>query len=354
MEEIGLNPARIIAAWADALDEATADGRTLRGVGEPAWYGRRDLELIECQLHELLLNRAFDDGPGVAPALPLRRVAAPARRCATSPWRPTPSAPPPPRGGPSDRYVPDGDLVAFAAPLARPREGVLRGVFRGAHDIPATRHTVAQYARTCGLPEEQVEALQLAASELATNSVRYGGGSGTVAMWVQEGAAVVEFTDAGHVTDPLTGRLTPSLRAGGRPGPVPRAPALRPGAAALLAGGHHGPRRHLAVTTAAATSAVEVLPCTPDRWPDVVAVFEGPGDPGRCWCQWFYRGGQRRQRSTPTPTARHCSAQVEERPPGVLGYLDGTPAGWCAIAPRPTLHPADPVAAAGRHRGGRS
>ena len=47
MEELGQNPARIIAAWADALAAATAGGRTLRGVGEPAWYGRRDLELVE-------------------------------------------------------------------------------------------------------------------------------------------------------------------------------------------------------------------------------------------------------------------------------------------------------------------
>jgi len=209
MEEIGLNPARIIAAWADALNEATADGRTLRGVGEPAWYGRRDLELIECQLHELLLNRAFDGGPAWRLLCPYDESRLPRSVCDLAleahPIRSTSAA-----RGPSDRYAPDGDVVAFAAPLARPREGVLRGVFRGARDIPATRHTVAQYARTCGLSEEQVEALELAASELATNSVRYGGGTGTVAMWVQDGAAVVEFTDAGHVADPLTGRLTPS------------------------------------------------------------------------------------------------------------------------------------------------
>ena len=64
---------------------------------------------------------------------------------------------------------------------------------------------------------EQVEALELAASELATNSIRYGGGSGTVAMWVEPGAVVVEFSDAGHILDPLTGRFTPSLeQEGGR------------------------------------------------------------------------------------------------------------------------------------------
>jgi anti-sigma regulatory factor (Ser/Thr protein kinase) len=93
---------------------------------------------------------------------------------------------------------------------------VLRGVF-GEHDVPATRRTVAQYARRCGLSEEQVEVLELAASELATNSVRHGGGTGTVAMWLESAAVVVEFSDSGHVADPLTGRLMPPLDAvGGR------------------------------------------------------------------------------------------------------------------------------------------
>lgn len=216
MEEIGANPGRIIATWTDALSAATASGHTLRGVGEPAWRGRRDAELVECQLHELLLNRAFDDGPAWRLLCPYDVANLPRAVCDLAleahPIRSTSLD-----RGPSDRYVPDGDLAAFAATLAAPREGVLRGVFRGPQDVPATRHTVAQYARTCGVPEEKVEILELAASELATNSIRYGGGSGTVAMWVHDGAAVVEFTDAGHLADPLTGRRSPAFdQEGGR------------------------------------------------------------------------------------------------------------------------------------------
>jgi anti-sigma regulatory factor (Ser/Thr protein kinase) len=109
---------------------------------------------------------------------------------------------------PSESYVSGGETAAFAALLPPPRDAVLRGVYSAA-DIPATRRTVAQYARTVGLAPDRVEDLALAASELATNSVRHGGGSGTVAMWVDRGAAVVEFTDAGRIADPLTGRLTP-------------------------------------------------------------------------------------------------------------------------------------------------
>ena len=40
---------------------------------------------------------------------------------------------------------------------------------------------------------ERTVVLELAASELATNSIRHGGGRGTVAMWLERGAVVVEF-----------------------------------------------------------------------------------------------------------------------------------------------------------------
>ncbi len=80
--------------------------------------------------------------------------------------------------------------------------------------------------------------------------------------------------------------------------------------------------------------AVVVVPATADRWDDVVAVFEGPGDPGRCWCQWFFRGAiADRDHAEANRTALRAS--VDAGPPGVLGYLDGEPAGWCAVAPRP-------------------
>jgi anti-sigma regulatory factor (Ser/Thr protein kinase) len=62
-----------------------------------------------------------------------------------------------------------------------------------------------------------VDVLELAASELATNTIRHGGGAGTVAMWLDGSAAVVEFSDAGVLTDPMSGRRTPTLeQEGGR------------------------------------------------------------------------------------------------------------------------------------------
>ena len=89
------------------------------------------------------------------------------------------------------------------------------------------------------------------------------------------------------------------------------------------------------MSSGAASGTVDVLPCTPDRWPDVEAVFQGPGDPGRCWCQWFYRGAKA-DRAHADANREALRRQVDARPPGVLGYLDGAPSGWCAVAPRPT------------------
>jgi anti-sigma regulatory factor (Ser/Thr protein kinase) len=213
MAEIGVNPARIIGVWAAALEEQQKIGRRLRGVGEPAFHGRRPLEFVECQLHELLLNHAFEDGPAWRLLCPYDQQVLPRSVChgalAAHPIRSTAAG-----REPSEAFVDGGYQDVFAAQLPPPKDAVLRGVY-GPGDVPATRHTVAQYARRCGLAPEQVEALELAASELATNSIRYGGGTGMLSMWVEPGAVVVEFSDAGQVADPLTGRLVPPLEPDG-------------------------------------------------------------------------------------------------------------------------------------------
>jgi anti-sigma regulatory factor (Ser/Thr protein kinase) len=215
MAEIGQNPARILGVWARTLQECTDAGRRLRGVGEPAFVGRRDAEFAECRLHELLLNHAFDGGAPWRLLCPYDEEHLP-RAVTRGALHTHPQAGPPAGRRPSGQYVSGGALDALAAPLTPRAEAALRGTY-GADDIPATRRTVAHYARTVGLSEDQVEVLALAASELATNSIRHGGGTGTVAMWLEPGAAIVEFSDSGRVTDPLTGRLMPPLeQEGGR------------------------------------------------------------------------------------------------------------------------------------------
>jgi len=60
MMELGRNPALIISAWQAFLDGWAGFGRPARGIGEPIWPGRRPEEILECQLHEALLNLAVD------------------------------------------------------------------------------------------------------------------------------------------------------------------------------------------------------------------------------------------------------------------------------------------------------
>ena len=43
-----------------AAGEHALDGQAVRGIGEPIWSGRRAAELVECQLHEALLNVAVE------------------------------------------------------------------------------------------------------------------------------------------------------------------------------------------------------------------------------------------------------------------------------------------------------
>ncbi len=65
MMSLGQNPARIIPAWREFVDAESAGRGPVRGIGEPIWPGRHAEELLECQLHEALLNVAIE------PATPL-------------------------------------------------------------------------------------------------------------------------------------------------------------------------------------------------------------------------------------------------------------------------------------------
>jgi anti-sigma regulatory factor (Ser/Thr protein kinase) len=87
----------------------------------------------------------------------------------------------------------------------------------GADDLAAVRARVRGCAREAGLGEDRTADLVLAVTELATNSVRHGGGGGRLRTWRESDALVVDVADRGHVADPLAGRRTPPLtEEGGR------------------------------------------------------------------------------------------------------------------------------------------
>jgi GNAT superfamily N-acetyltransferase len=79
----------------------------------------------------------------------------------------------------------------------------------------------------------------------------------------------------------------------------------------------------------------EIHPATPDRWDDLVSVFDGRGDPAKCWCAFWYLSNKACKDGWGDGNRHVLKTRVAgDRPPGVLAYVDGMPAGWAGIAPR--------------------
>lgn len=202
MAVVGHNPARIIPAWREFAD---AHPGPIRGIGEPIWPGRSGTELVECQIHESLLNLAFADRPDFQLLCPYDTSALAdgvihEARCS----HPTVD------GEPSRAYRDAASLLEpFDSPLAPP-PATARILGFEIDTIYEVRRLVESVARRAGLPPEREQDLVLAAGELAGNSIRHGGGRGIVRVWRTDTAVVCEVRDRGHIADPLAGRVRPS------------------------------------------------------------------------------------------------------------------------------------------------
>ena len=72
-------------------------------------------------------------------------------------------------------------------------------------------------AAEAGLGVSRAADLVLAVHELATNTLRHGGGRGTLRMWREPAALICEVSDAGRIDQPLAGRERPFAgQTGGR------------------------------------------------------------------------------------------------------------------------------------------
>jgi anti-sigma regulatory factor (Ser/Thr protein kinase) len=213
MAQLGRNPGRIIPAWREFMADAGA-GPVL-GIGEPAWPGRTADELIECRRHESMLNLAFDGGRpwrllcpydlnGLGP-----EVLADARRN-----HPHMSVAGVTRT--SDEYLEPPAVLARDGALQDPRSRPAELDFTW-DDLALVRRLVGDLAREAGIAGARRADLVLAIHELATNSVRHGGGRGRLRVWRENGTLLCEVADAGHIADPLAGReRSPHGHGGGR------------------------------------------------------------------------------------------------------------------------------------------
>jgi anti-sigma regulatory factor (Ser/Thr protein kinase) len=218
MARVGGNPARIIAVWRAFVREAGATGRPLRGIGEPVSTERSAAELFECHRHESLLNLAFADAPDFRLVCPYDTsaldpaVVAHAHR--THPLMQEPD-------GTVRRSTAYHGLEAATEPCRAP----LPPPPTDAQTIPilpasltSMRALIGRRAARAGLAPARGEDLVLAVNELATNSIRHGGGAGTLRVWATSSALVCEVTDAGHIEHPLAGRELPEPGQVGRYG----------------------------------------------------------------------------------------------------------------------------------------
>ena len=86
---------------------------------------------------------------------------------------------------------------------------------------------------------------------------------------------------------------------------------------------------------------LEVHPLTPERWPDVEAIFNARGcSVARgCWCMYYRESGKppRLPAGKTWPQVRKAQLQrlaEQDPPPGLIGYRDGAPVGWISLGPR--------------------
>jgi anti-sigma regulatory factor (Ser/Thr protein kinase) len=212
MRKLGRNPARVISVLQELAGEH-ARGNGALGIHEPVSPGRSPAELDECERHEALLNFAFDDGPGWHLLCPYDldglddRVLEAAQRC-----HPVLS-----RDGASTRNETYTGRLEPAQPfvgaLPAPSGSVAQCAFTGSENLSALRHLISAWAARESLGVERGEELVLAVDELATNSIRHGGGAGTLRFWREADTLLCEVQDEGRFKSPLVGRTRPSPEA---------------------------------------------------------------------------------------------------------------------------------------------
>jgi ribosomal protein S18 acetylase RimI-like enzyme len=89
---------------------------------------------------------------------------------------------------------------------------------------------------------------------------------------------------------------------------------------------------------------LEIHPLTPDRLPDLAALFGEGGDPRWCWCSYHRGGGSTAGRRDDRVATNRAvlenatrSAAARGRAPGLIAYRDGQAVGWVSMAPREDL-----------------
>jgi anti-sigma regulatory factor (Ser/Thr protein kinase) len=210
MADVGANPGRIIPAWDQFVATHKGEGRRLRGVGEPIFPERSSDELVECEGHEALLNASFPQNLPFWLVCPYDKTALPPAVLVEA-ERNHPLLREGKREKPSEIYR--GERVQtdpFTAPLPdAPVDALV--VAYDATTLGKARALVSRRAAVAGFRPSALADLVFAVNEVATNSIRHGGGAGTLRLWLDDDRLLCELRDSGHFQhQPLVGRERPT------------------------------------------------------------------------------------------------------------------------------------------------
>src|SRR4029453_12727343 len=179
MAGVGATPARITPAWRDFVAANDVARRRARGIGEPIWAARTPAELVECQRHETLLNLAFAGVPAWWLLCPYDTTTL-GTEVLEEAWRSHPFVTEGGVGiGSATYHGLERAAEPFAAPLPDPPGEPAALSFELA-SLAELRGLVAGHAEAAGLDPARTADLVLAVDEVATNSLRHGGGRGTL------------------------------------------------------------------------------------------------------------------------------------------------------------------------------
>lgn len=215
MWEVGDNPALIIPVWREFVATHAQSGRPVRGIGEPVWPGRDGPELVECDLHERLLNLAFDQSTDFWLLCPYDTHSL-AKTVVTDVHASHPLICHNGNHARSTAFRRVDLATALDGSLPEAPEGRIERTF-GPDDLEAVAALVISTAERADLGPHDTASLTAVADYLCTASVRYGGGSARLRLWLEVDRLICEVIDSGHITNALVGREGP-----GAPGALQR------------------------------------------------------------------------------------------------------------------------------------
>ncbi|MCG7417070.1 MULTISPECIES: GNAT family N-acetyltransferase [Microbacterium] len=80
--------------------------------------------------------------------------------------------------------------------------------------------------------------------------------------------------------------------------------------------------------------SIEILPATHERFDDAERALDS-GDGPECQCQWWLLPNGPWEETSVAERTEMFRAEVDGgRPPGLIAYVDGEPAGWVRVGPR--------------------